>query len=177
MSHTEQMREALRMVDRAVYIDDNGKPCLNSTFDDEMLQAALTAPAAEVPEQSTRLRGGVPEIDYDALIRAAFAKNRKWAQGTNGCVAFAKGAEWFREQALTAAPQAPALDAGVVRDAVLAERERLIQLVIGRAQHHNGPHLLTLELNQLAAWMAGKDWHGVPPPAAAMSAQAGTGGA
>jgi hypothetical protein len=53
--------------------------------------------------QSTRLRGGVPEIDYDALIRAAFAKNRKWAQGTNGCVAFAKGAEWFREQALIAA--------------------------------------------------------------------------
>ena len=120
MSHTEQMREALRMVDRAVYIDDNGKPCLNSTFDDEMLQAALTAPAAEVPEQSTRLRGGVPEIDYDALIRAAFAKNRKWAQGTNGCVAFAKGAEWFREQALTAAPQAPAaaLDAGYTLDQI-----------------------------------------------------------
>ena len=58
MSHTEQMREALRMVDRAVYIDDNGKPCLNSTFDDEMLQAALTAPAAEAPEAM----GDEPEL-------------------------------------------------------------------------------------------------------------------
>ena len=82
-------------------------PCKPDIFEATYCPA-LTAPAAEVPEQSTRLRGGVPEIDYDALIRAAFAKNRKWAQGTNGCVAFAKGAEWFREQALTAAPQAPA---------------------------------------------------------------------
>lgn len=67
--------------------------------------------------QPISMRGGVPEIDYPELIRAAVAKNRKWAQGTNGCIAFARGAEWFREQALTAAPQAPALDAGVVRDA------------------------------------------------------------
>ena len=47
-----------------------------------------------------------------------------------------------------------------------AERERLIRMVEARAQKHNGPHLLTLELNQLAAWMAGKDCNGVPPPRA-----------
>ena len=44
MTENQLLREALRMVDRAVYIDDNGKPCLNSTFDDEMLQAALATP-------------------------------------------------------------------------------------------------------------------------------------
>jgi len=50
---------------------------------------------------------GAPEINYPALIEAAFAKNRKWTQGTTGCIAFARGAEWFREQAIAAAP-APA---------------------------------------------------------------------
>lgn len=43
-----------------------------------------------------------PEIDYQALIRTAYAKDKKWAQGTNGCVAFARGAEWFRAQMLAA---------------------------------------------------------------------------
>ncbi len=47
-----------------------------------------------------------------------------------------------------------------------AERERLIRMVEARAQTHNGPHLLTLELNQLAAWMADKNWNGIPPPRA-----------
>ena len=46
----------------------------------------------------------VPEIDYEALIHAAFAKNDKWAQGTAGCIAFSRGAEWFRDQMLAAAP-------------------------------------------------------------------------
>lgn len=50
----------------------------------------------------------VPQIDYEALIAAAFAADRKWAQGTNGCIAFKHGAEWFREQMLAAAPEAPA---------------------------------------------------------------------
>lgn len=54
---------------------------------------------------------GAPEINYPALIEAAFAKNRKWTQGTTGCIAFARGAEWFREQAIAAAPaSAPAQD-------------------------------------------------------------------
>jgi len=50
---------------------------------------------------------GAPEINYPALIEAAFAKNRKWTQGTTGCIAFARGAEWFREQSIAATP-APA---------------------------------------------------------------------
>ncbi len=40
----------------------------------------------------------VPEINYPALIEACF-KRTKAAQGTKGCVQFARGAEWFREQA------------------------------------------------------------------------------
>lgn len=40
----------------------------------------------------------VPQIDYMALIEAAYATNKKWAQGTNGCIAFKHGAEWMREQ-------------------------------------------------------------------------------
>ncbi len=49
-------------------------------------------------------------------------------------------------------------------EAVRVERERLIRLVEARAQRHNGPHILTLELNQLATWMAGNDWNGITPP-------------
>lgn len=49
----------------------------------------------------------VPDIDYEALIAAAYKRDRKWAQRTNGCIAFARGAEWFREQCLSAAPTAP----------------------------------------------------------------------
>lgn len=59
--------------------------------------------ADQLRELLARPAPGVPAINYDELIRAAFAKNRKWAQGTNGCVAFAKGAEWFRDLALAAA--------------------------------------------------------------------------
>jgi hypothetical protein len=44
----------------------------------------------------------VPEIDYDALIAASFKINQRWAQGTNGCVAFKHGAEWFRTVVLEA---------------------------------------------------------------------------
>lgn len=50
---------------------------------------------------------GVPEIDYEALIAAAHKRDRKWAQGTNGCIAFKYGAEWFRDQLLASAPPAP----------------------------------------------------------------------
>lgn len=49
----------------------------------------------------------VPSIDYMALIDAALVRH-KYAQGTRACVAFKHGAEWFREQALTAAPTPPA---------------------------------------------------------------------
>ena len=57
-------------------------------------------------------------------------------------------------------------DEHTVRALLAAEKARLIKLVVGRAQSHNGPHLVTLELNQLAAWMAGKDWFGIGPPKA-----------
>ena len=61
-------------------------------------------------ENSVRLAlavagGGVPQIDYKALIAAAYATNKKWAQGTNGCIAFKYGAEWFRDQMLASSPQ------------------------------------------------------------------------
>lgn len=39
----------------------------------------------------------VLEIDYEALIAAAWQRV-KVRQGTLGCVAFAKGAEWMLEQ-------------------------------------------------------------------------------
>jgi len=38
-----------------------------------------------------------PEIDYMALIEAAF-KRHGHAKGSRGCVAFKHGAEWFRAQ-------------------------------------------------------------------------------
>lgn len=48
--------------------------------------------------------------------------------------------------------------------AAKTERERLIRMVQGRAMSHNGPQIVTLEMNQMAAWMAGECWHGIPPP-------------
>jgi hypothetical protein len=40
----------------------------------------------------------IPEIDYEALIEAAAISNKNWRPGTTGCVAFARGAQWFRLQ-------------------------------------------------------------------------------
>lgn len=40
------------------------------------------------------------QADWIDKARAAIAANKKWAQGTNGCVAFKHGAEWFRLQML-----------------------------------------------------------------------------
>lgn len=59
----------------------------------------------------------VPELNYAAICDAAFLQDRRWAQGTTGCVAFAQGAEWYRDQLLakglhtlykTNDPEAPA---------------------------------------------------------------------
>ncbi len=52
----------------------------------------------------------------------------------------------------------------LIDEAVLAERRRLIRMVEDRAIKQNGPFIVTLELNQLAAWMDGKDWNGIQPP-------------
>ena len=65
-------------------------------------EAMLAATPAPAPAQE------VPEINYTALIEAAFAKNRKWAQGTTGCIAFARGVEWFREQVISSIGAKPA---------------------------------------------------------------------
>jgi len=42
----------------------------------------------------------VPEIDYEALIAAAAVSNKTWTPGKTGCVAYARGAQWFRLQVL-----------------------------------------------------------------------------
>lgn len=60
-------------------------------------RASLEASRAAVPAD-------LPEIDYEALIKAAHTRDKKWAQGTNGCIAFKHGAEWYRST-LLAAPQ------------------------------------------------------------------------
>lgn len=48
------------------------------------------------PPVAHRLRNAPSEIDYDLLIAACYEQTRQ-AQGTKGCVQFAKGAEWYRE--------------------------------------------------------------------------------
>lgn len=67
MSHTEQMRGAEKQLRNAAeegpyYTAMVAKDDIRAVLADlDAARAALTAPAAEVPEQSTRLRGGVPE--------------------------------------------------------------------------------------------------------------------
>lgn len=61
----------------------------------------------------------IPEIDYEALIAACYSQTKQ-EQGTKGCVQFAKGAEWFRDQMLAAASVASA-QAYEVTDDRLAE--------------------------------------------------------
>ena len=61
-----------------------------------MLEETAASPAAS--DQAS-----LPEIDYEALIEAAF-KRCKAPQGTARCVAFKAGAEWFREQVIGGQP-------------------------------------------------------------------------
>lgn len=77
------------------FVDACSVPC----FTADQLRAAVEADRARRPT--------TPEIDYEALIVAARAKNRNWTPGTNGCVAFKHGAEWFRSVVLASAPAAP----------------------------------------------------------------------
>lgn len=60
----------------------------------------------------------VPEINYDALIEAARKTHRKWVQGSMNCVAFAKGAEWFRGVAIEAGLTKPRVLGSYQTDAV-----------------------------------------------------------
>jgi hypothetical protein len=61
--------------------------------------ARLTAELQEVRKDA------VPEIDVNAAIAECY-RQLKAPQGTKACVAFYRGAEWFREGLLSAAPEA-----------------------------------------------------------------------
>ncbi len=76
----------------------------------------------------------VPEIDYEELIEAAVRKNKAWAQGTNGCIAFARGAEWFRSQMLASARaiEAAATEPLLQRIAELERENEALRAQIGQ---------------------------------------------
>lgn len=73
--------------------------------DAEAKAAAINRVAPEVLPVYGDLPVGAPEIDYNKLIEAAFATDKGWAQGTTGCIAFARGAEWYRYQLVKAQVQ------------------------------------------------------------------------
>ena len=77
------------------------------------------------PEQPAQSVDSCPEIDYTALIHAAYAINKRWAQGTAGCVAFKHGAEWYRSQVKGDTP--PPAPAGYAKkiESLIAERDAL----------------------------------------------------
>jgi len=63
------------------------------------------------PLYAGRAPAAVPEIDYDAAIAASAAHpSVKAGQGTTKCIAFVKGAEWFRQQCAGRAPAEGASD-------------------------------------------------------------------
>jgi hypothetical protein len=74
------LRDTLRMVDSAVYIDDSGRPCLNSTFDDEMLQAALSHPAQPAPAQPQGAGEAVAvvRVQHGYWSRGHFHESKRW---------------------------------------------------------------------------------------------------
>lgn len=85
----------LNPLERFVLENDPADPEESAGFSLSLLQAIDFVVAAHPAP-------GVPEIDYTALIHAAWGKH-KYAQGTGGCIAFKHGAEWFRYIALAAA--------------------------------------------------------------------------
>jgi hypothetical protein len=74
----------------------------------EQAQAGIPATPVLNATREPAAVGELPplEIDYDALIAAAF-KLHRYAQGTRGCVAFKHGAEWMRDYARAALASAP----------------------------------------------------------------------
>lgn len=82
----------------------------------------------EVKDTDDKIRqAAVPtEIDYEALIKAAYARDKKWAQGTNGCIAFARGAEWYRSTIAAPQPVAqPGDDAAFLRAQIALALEEM----------------------------------------------------
>lgn len=61
----------------------------------------VAAPPVPAPPAQA---GEPPAIDYPALIAYCF-KTLKHPQGTSGCIAFSRGAEWFRAQVAAQPPK------------------------------------------------------------------------
>lgn len=59
-------------------------------------QSWTTRAADEIQRLRARLE---QQIDYQQLIADCYARTKQ-AQGTKGCIQFARGAEWWREQML-----------------------------------------------------------------------------
>lgn len=103
------LREVAVEYARSVSIGDvpdwENEPEAKAAHDEALLIARhleAMATAATAPSKP------LPQIDYEALIAACYQKT-KYAQGTGGCVAFAKGAEWYREQCAAARTRGEAL--------------------------------------------------------------------
>ena len=60
-----------------------------------------------------------------------------------------------------------------VRAAVAAERERCAKRCEDRAASHNGPHVVTLEMNQMARWLRSGEDYAPMQHVRALSADAG----
>lgn len=65
-----------------------------------VIRAALSEASPPPPAPT------LPEIDYEAAIKYAF-KKFNWRQGTTGCIAFARGAEWYRASLAVATKDQP----------------------------------------------------------------------
>jgi len=210
MSHTEQMREALEAYESAreqlfLHCLSNGVfnawnqalDCTKLNDAHLLAKAALTAPAAEVPEQSTRLRGGVPEgwrIDRegdDVIVvqhqAIGLARATNPATSMMGQVLFALADDILQDrQSLTAAPQAPAaaLDAWISVADEMPDSEPGSPPVLFYSDDLRNPTNMMLGVYRDGKWLsAGFEFvnvtHWKPKPAtpdAAMSAQAGKGG-
>jgi len=133
-------KAALQMVRNALRNDMERGLIVRGEMLEELDKVTYSAtPAAPIPAPA------VPEIDYQALIRAAYAKDKKWAQGTNGCIAFARGAEWFRELMLAATPAAPSQE-----QVMLTDFDAIPDEVIDTAQDKSGMYRVEL----MRAWDA-----------------------
>lgn len=102
---------ALQMVRNALKRDaDEGKQSRREMLAE--LEATIR-PVRDAPQAGEALTLGQARIliDYRALIEAAWGQHR-YAQGTSGCIAFKRGAEWA-VQRYASQPMSPLTDAQV----------------------------------------------------------------